>query len=187
VKGLLDSIPRDTPMGRRDYAMLFLMAAYGLRSSDVVALTLDDIDWRGGRIRMAQTKTRQSLELPLTDEAAAVLIDYLQKNQRPADFRQLFLRVRAPIGVLKPTAVYEAFQSWSQRSGLNIPRQGAHCLRHSHAVHLLRQGISVKVIGDLLGHRSAESTVVYIRLATEELREVGLPVPGRPVKTEMPS
>ncbi len=111
--------------------MFFLIATYGLRASEVVALTLDDIHWRSGRIRVPQTKTRSALELPLTDGVAPVLIDYLRQIQPPAGFRQLFLRMRAPIGALKPTAVTEAFQAWSRRSGLGIPFPGAHCLRTS--------------------------------------------------------
>ena len=94
----------------------------------------------------------------------------------------MFLRIRAPHGPLKPTAVNEIFQHWTRISGLDIPFQGSHCIRHSYAVHLLRQGTSVKSIGDLLGHRNAESTCVYLRLATEDLRGVALPVPqGSPL------
>ena len=80
--------------------------------------------------------------------------------------------------MLKPTAVTEAFQAWSKRSGLAIPFQGAHCLRHSYAVYLLRSGISLKTIGDLLGHRTLESTCVYLRLAVEDLRDVALDLPA---------
>jgi site-specific recombinase XerD len=79
--------------------------------------------------------------------------------------------------VLKPTAVSEAFQKWVRHSGLPIPFQGPHCLRHAYAVHLLRRGVSLKTLGDLLGHRSAESTCVYLRLATDDLRGVALSVP----------
>jgi site-specific recombinase XerD len=177
VQAFLQSIPRDTPRGRRDHAMFFLIATYGLRSCEVAALTLDDIQWRVGLIRAPQSKTSARLELPLTDEVASVLIEYLRKVPRPASYRQLFLRLRAPIGALKPHAVSEAFHIWATRSGLDIPFYGAHCIRHSYAVHLLRQGTSLKTIGDLLGHRCAESTTGYLRLATEELREVGLSVP----------
>lgn len=177
VRAFLQSIPRTTPMGRRDYTMFFLITTYGLRASEVVALTLDDLHWRSARIRLPQTKTRGAIELPLTDEVATVLVDYLRHVPRPAGFRQLFLRVRAPIGTLKPSAVTEAFQGWSRRSQLKIPFRGAHCLRHSYATHLLRCGTSLKTIGDLLGHHSLESTAVYLRLATEDLREVGLSVP----------
>ncbi len=177
VQSFLQSIPRDTRRGRRDHAMFFLMATYGLRSCEVAALTLDDIQWRAGLIRVPQPKTGARLELPLTDEVASVLIEYLRKVPRPACYRQLFLRLSAPVGTLKPHAVTESFHTWAKRSGLDIPFYGAHCIRHSYAVHLLRQGASLKAIGDLLGHRCAESTTVYLRLATEELREVGLSVP----------
>lgn len=177
VEAFLASILRTTPLGRRDYAMFYLIATYGLRSCEIVSLRLDDIDWRAKVIRIQQTKTRGMLELPLTASAGSVLIDYLRKVKRPEGYRELFLRMRAPIGILKPTAVTEAFQAWSRRSGLAIPFQGAHCLRHSYAVHLLRQGTQLKVIGDLMGHRSAESTAVYLRLSTEDLRDVGLAVP----------
>lgn len=179
VKALLLSIDRMSAYGIRDYTMLFLIATYGLRTCEVVSLTLDDIDWRAGVIRIPQRKTDNQLLLPLTDAAGDVLIEYLKKSRPQLPYRQLFLRVRAPYGPLKPTAVTEAFQLRVRLSGLDIPYQGPHCLRHSYAVHLLRQGTSVKAIGDLLGHRSAESTCVYLRLSIEDLRSVALPVPQR--------
>lgn len=179
VKALLLSIDRMSAYGIRDYTMLFLIATYGLRTCEVVSLTLDDIDWRTGVIRIPQRKTDNQLILPLTDAAGDVLIEYLKKSRPQLPYRQLFLRVRAPYGPLKPTAVTEAFQLRVRLSGLDIPYQGPHCLRHSYAVHLLRQGASVKAIGDLLGHRSAESTCVYLRLSIEDLRSVALPMPQR--------
>jgi site-specific recombinase XerD len=87
--------------------------------------------------------------------------------------------MRAPIGLLKPTAVTEAFQALVRKSEFSIPFQGPHCLRHSYAVHLLKNGTPLKTIGDILGHRTAESTSMYLRLATGDLREVALAVPGR--------
>ena len=93
-------------------------------------------------------------------------------------YRELFLRCRTPRGALRPTAVTEAFQAWSKRSGLAIPFQGPHCMRHSYAVHLLRSGLSLKTIGDLLGHRTLESTCVYLRLAVDDLRDVALSLPA---------
>ena len=178
VKQLLASIDTTSSYGLRDYTMLFLVATYGLRTCEVVSLTLDDINWRAGTIRIPQRKTAQELVLPLTDAAGDVLVRYLKESRPNLAFRQLFLlRVRAPLGALKPTAVTEAFQLRVRLSGLDIPYHGPHCLRHSYATQLLRQGTSVKAIGDLLGHRDAESTCVYLRLATEELRTVALPVP----------
>lgn len=87
--------------------------------------------------------------------------------------------MHAPIGLLKPSAITEAFHSAARKSGLSIPPQGPHCLRHSLAVHLLKNGIPLKTIGDILGHRTPASTSVYLRLATEDLREVSLTVPGK--------
>ena len=156
VQALLKAIDRTTPMGRRDYAMLLLIATYGLRACEVVTLVLDDVEWRAARLRVPQQKTRGALWLPLTDDVGNALFDYLRhgrpalavRRQRvpfrggpPPTYRELFLRHRTPVGVLKPTAVTEAFQAWAKRSGLQIPFQGVHCLRHSYAVYLLRSGI----------------------------------------------
>lgn len=174
---LLASIDRTTSMGLRDYAMLFLIATYGLRGSDILALTLDDIHWREGQIRLAQRKTGQPLILPITDAVGDVVIQYLRRGRPRGPFRQLFLRVRAPLGPLHRTAVNDAFAGCVKRSGLKLPVTGVHCLRHSYALHLLRQGTSRKTIGDLLGHRTSESTWVYLRLAFEDLREVALDLP----------
>lgn len=178
VEAILRSIDRRQPVGRRDYAMFSLMAQYGLRCSEVVALQLGDLQWRSRRIVVSQRKTRSALVLPLTDLAGAALYEYLRRGRRacPAH-REVFLACRAPYLPLGPTAVGEAFRARLRRSGLDIPLQGPHCLRHSYAVHLLRQGTSLKEIGDLLGHRLAESTSMYLRLAVEDLREVALPLP----------
>src|SRR6266446_946713 len=177
VQALLRSIDRRKPHGLRDYTMLFLMPTCGLRSSEVVALTLDDIDWRAGILRIRQRKTHQELILPLTDEVGNVLQRYLKKGRRPSPRRELFFSMRAPFGPLDSTSVHDIFNHRIRCSGLNIPPQGTHCLRHAFAVRLLRQGVSIKTIGDTLGHRDPESTAVYLRLAIDDLREVGLPVP----------
>jgi site-specific recombinase XerD len=177
VESFLAAIDRSTPMGRRDYAMFLLITTYGLRTSEVAALRLDDIEWRSGRLRVPRPKTKMPIVLPLTKEAGAAIADYLRRDRPRLPYREVFLRVRAPAGVLKPTAVTEAFQGWARRSRLPIPYQGPHCLRHSLAVHLLRRGTSIKTIGDLLGHRSSEATCVYLRLAIDDLRDAALEVP----------
>jgi integrase/recombinase XerD len=177
VRAFLRSIDRNTPMGLRDYAMFLLIATYGLRASEIVGLKLDDIHWRIGQIQVPPRKSNATLLLPLTDAVAESLIAYLRRGRPQQPDRELFLRCRAPAGILKPTAVTEAFQVWRKRSGLDIPYQGSHCLRHSFATHLLRQGTPLKTIGDLLGHRSSSSTKVYIGLAVEDLRDVALSLP----------
>jgi integrase/recombinase XerD len=178
VTALLTSIDTKSAMGLRDYAMFLLIATYGLRASEVVAITLEDVQWRQGILRIHQRKTSSPLELPLTNEFVCALVKHLKRTPPPAPFRRVFLRMRAPIGLLKPTAVTEAFQALVRKSGLSIPYQGPHCLRHSYAVHLLKNGTPLKTIGDILGHRTAESTSMYLRLATGDLREVALAVPG---------
>jgi integrase/recombinase XerD len=175
---LLRSIETRSAMGLRDYAMFLLIATYGLRASEVVALSLDDILWRQGILRVHQRKTSSPLELPLTNEVLSVMVRHVKRTPPPAPYRRVFLRMRAPIGMLKPTAVTEAFQAAARKSGLNIPHQGPHCLRHSYALHLLKNGTPLKTIGDILGHRTAESTSMYLRLAIGDLREVALGVPG---------
>jgi integrase/recombinase XerD len=142
-----------------------------------VRLTLDDIDWRGRTLRVSQTKTKNAIQLPLTDEAASLLIDYLRKARPESSHRQLFLRMRAPDGPLKPTAVHDVLEHRIRLSGLDLPQLGTHVLRHSLAAHLLRQGVGIKTIGDALGHRDIESTSIYLRLGVDELREVALPAP----------
>jgi site-specific recombinase XerD len=107
------------------------------------------------------------------------LVKHLKRNTPPPPYRRIFLRMRAPMGLLKPTAITETFQSMVRRSGLTVPFQGPHCLRHSFAVYLLKNGTPLKTIGDILGHRTAESTSMYLRLATGDLREVSLAVPGK--------
>jgi len=177
VQALLRSVDRSQPHGLRDYTMLFLMAACGLRSSEVVSLTLDDIDWRAGVLRIPQRKTRQHLILPMTDEVGNVLQRYLKEGRRPSQRRELFFRNIAPFGPLDSASVHDIFNHRIRCSGLNIPAQGTYCLRHAFALRLLHQGVSLKTIGDTLGHRDPESTTVYLRLAVDDLREVGLPVP----------
>ena len=179
VQSLLRSIDRTSAMGVRDYAMFLLVATYGLRTSEVVAITLDDLRWRQGRLRIHQHKTSSPLELPLTNEVSTALVKHLKRTPPREPHRRIFLRTRAPIDRLKPTAVAEAFRSRVRRSGLDIPIQGPHCLRHSLATRLLKNGTPLKTIGDILGHRCPTSTSTYLRLATDDLREVPLPVPGR--------
>ncbi len=177
VQAFLASIERSTNKGRRDYAMALLIATYGLRAGEVAALRLEDIEWRAGRIRVPRPKAGTPLDLPLTEEVGAALIDYLRQVQRNPSHREVFLRVWAPCRGLTSTAVSEALQQRVQRVQLPIRRLRAHCLRHSLAAHLLRQGASIKAIGDLLGHRTVESTSVYLRLHVEDLREAGLELP----------
>ena len=185
VRTFLKSIDRTTPKGQRDFAMFLLIATYGLRASEVAALNLDDVAWRTRQIHVPRPKTGTPLLLPLTDEIGAALLDYLRRGRPASTARRLFLRVEAPLGPLGRGAVGDAFRAWARRAGISLPaRGGPHCLRHALALRLLREGATLKTIGDLLGHRNAESTGVYLRLDIDDLRDVALPLPAAPMTEE---
>jgi integrase len=177
IQELLRSIDCSEPFGLRDFTMIYLAAAHGLRRSEVARLTLDDIDWRARTLRILQTKSRQAIHLPLTDEAANVLIRYLRESRPQSKHRHLFLKCLAPAGPLDCSALHNVLRNRIRLSGLQIKFGGSHMLRHSLAAHLLQQGVAVKTIGDTLGHKAVESTSTYLRLGVEELRDVALPLP----------
>lgn len=187
VQTFLKSIDRTTPKGQRDFAMFLLIATYGLRASEVAALNLDDVAWRTRQIHVPRPKIGTPLLLPLTDEIGTALLDYLRRGRPASTERRLFLRAEAPLGPLGRGAVGDAFRAWARRAGVSLPaRGGPHCLRHALALRLLREGAALKTIGDLLGHRSAESTGVYLRLDVDDLRNVALPLPAESAEEVRP-
>lgn len=178
VQALLCSIDLASRSGCRDHAMLYLMAHYGLRPSEIVVLTLASVDWANRSLRVEQCKTRSLLLLPLSEQACGVLERYIDSARPDSAHPQLFLRARAPGGPLKHTAVCDTYAKRAKLSKLPLQGSSSYCLRHTFAMRLLDRGVGVKLIGDLLGHHTLESTCVYLRLQTEALREVGLPVPS---------
>ncbi|KVM78559.1 integrase [Burkholderia ubonensis] len=177
VRRLLASISRDDPRGKRDYAILDLMAFYGLRPSEVACLRLDSIDWEAGTLKVRQSKTSSVLMLPLAERTLRILRRYVTDARPSSDLPQLFLRVRSPIAAPKHYGIIEVFNYRAARSGLPIDRASSYSLRHAFAMRLLSRGIGIKTIGDLLGHRSLEATCVYLRIDVDMLRTVALPVP----------
>ncbi len=178
VQAFLAAIDRSTPEGRRDYAMFLLLTTYGLRSGEVAALRLDGIDWRAAKLRIQRPKTRSPIILPLADEVGTALLLYLRHARPPSQRREVFLRLRRPFEPVAAGTVRQAFRERARRSAPDLPFRGTHCLRHSLAMHLLRHETSLAAIGDLLGHRSPESTAIYLRLHVEDLREASLALPG---------
>ena len=178
VRRLLASIRRHDPRDWRDYTILHLMAYYGLRPSEIAALRLDSIDWESGTLRVEQRKTRSVLVLPLVGRTVRLLRRYVQVGRPDSDWPQLFLRVRRPIKPLKHYGVIDVFSYRAAKSGLELGGLSSYSLRHAFAMRLLRSGVGVKAIGDLLGHRSLEATCVYLRVDIDMLRTVALPVPS---------
>ena len=178
VQRLLRSIDRSSGLGRRDYAILHLMAHYGLRPSEIITLTLEAIDWQAKTLRVKQCKTRSDLILPLAGQTTRMLRRYLSRGRPRSARPELFLRARTPAGPLTHYAIGDLYQKRARESGLPLQGTSSYCLRHSFAMRLLDRGVGVKLIGDLLGHRTLESTCVYLRLQTGTLREVALPLPA---------
>lgn len=178
VLAFLTGIKRDAARGRRDYAMFLLIATYGLRSSEIAALLLDDISWRSAQFRVQRPKVLAPITLPLTDEAGAALADYLRHARPQSTHRAVFLTLRQPTRPLSTRGIQSVFSRRIAAGDLSIEgKVGPHILRHSLALHLLRQHTSVKVIGDLLGHRSVASTGGYLRVYEEHLRMAALDLP----------
>jgi integrase/recombinase XerD len=174
---LLSSIDRAERTGSRDYTILYLLAHYGMRPSEAAALVLDSIDWKAKALRVEQSKTHSTLVLPLSDEALQVLKDYLHAGRSPSQRKELFLCAKAPVHALTNHAIARVYKVRSRRSGLPLNGSSVYSLRHSFAMRLLERGVAVKTIGDLLGHRTLQSTCTYLRLQIEALREVALPLP----------
>jgi integrase/recombinase XerD len=182
VKTMLDTTRRDkTPVGLRDYAILMLLATYGLRAGEVVQLRLDDIDWRAEKLRVRQSKTGNELLLPLVPAVGNALLNYLRRGRSQTELREVFLHARAPLGPFRRgSSLHGVVAHRLKEADIQVQgRHGPHAFRFARAVSLLRGTVPLKTIGDLLGHRSTESTEVYLRLATDDLRAVSLDLPAR--------
>jgi integrase len=159
--------------------MLLLVKTYGLRAGEVVRLRLQDIDWRRDQIYIQQSKTRTDLWLPLTSAVGEALLDYLRHGRPKTSLREVFLRCRAPAGrFVRGSSLTTVVNRRLKSAGIQAEgKHGPHALRYARAVELLRASVPLKSIGDILGHRSAESTETYLKLATEDLRSISLEVP----------
>ena len=173
VQRLLAVVDRCEPNGRRNYAMLLLFASYGLRGCEVRALCLDDVDWSRDEITVFAPKTGRSRRLPLTRSVGEAILDYLREERPPSLRREIFLSSRPPHAPLR-SKINRWLAEHLKKAGIETPRGGAHILRHSLAVHMLRVGQTLKAIGDVLGHRSPETTFIYTKLHVEDLRTVAL-------------
>jgi site-specific recombinase XerD len=178
VRQLLASINRRTAMGRRDYAILLLLARLGLRSSEVALLELDDIDWNIGQLSI-RGKGGQRTDLPLSSEVGRAITEYLRRGRPASTSRRVFLRAKAPIrGFCGASGVGSIVRHSLKRAGINAPTHGAHQFRHGLATEMLRQGASLSEIGDVLGHRHPQTTLIYTKVDLDALRPLALPWPG---------
>jgi integrase/recombinase XerD len=180
VQRALRSLQQDrSPLGRRDYAIWMLLTTYGLRAAEITGLCLSDIDWRHERLQIRHAKTGACSALPLLRGPADALLDYLLHGRPATTVRAVFLRAQAPYRALQSSASLHGIVTRRLAAVGVFPtgKHGAHLLRHSRAVSLLRGGVPLKVIGDVLGHRAEHSTAPYLKFATEDLRSVALDLP----------
>jgi site-specific recombinase XerD len=180
VREVLDAARQDiTAKGLRDYAILMLLSQYGMRAGEIVALCLDDIDWRRDVVRVHHAKTGATSYLPLLPEVGDAILKYLQKARPKTSFRHIFIRDRAPYRpFLTGGGLYSLVRKRLDAAGVvTSGRRGPHAFRHTRAVSMLRARVPLKEIGDVLGHRSVTSTMTYLKLAVDDLRAIALEIP----------
>jgi len=178
VERLLKRCDRKTAVGRRNHAILLLLARLGVRAGEVMGLSLDDIDWSTGLITI-HGKGGKSAQLPLPPDAGAALAAYLRHDRPRSATRAVFLRDRAPfVGIANPSTISTIVRRALEHAGVESAHKGAHVLRHSLATNLLRQGGSLDEIGELLRHASPDTTAIYAKVDVAALHTLALSWPG---------
>ena len=179
VQRLLRAVDTSTARGLRDHALLLMMSTYGLGAGEVIRLQLQDIDWNAGTLQMSRPKTGVNFVLPLLPAVAKVLARYL-RHGRPSHTptRHVFVQMKVPFGALTASsAVRHILIKHAKAAGIQAAYLGSHVLRHSNAARQIDVGTQARVLSELLGHRDSQSLSAYVRIATQPLREVSLPVP----------
>jgi integrase/recombinase XerD len=178
VKRVLASVDRKTSVGRRDYAILLVLARLGLRASEIRMLTLEDLDWQEGLITVRGKAGRNS-QLPLPVDVGAAIADYVRHGRPTSSSRCVFLRAKAPGGGFRgQCGIGSIVRHRLIRAGIDAARTGAHQFRHALACQMLRQGASLSEIGELLRHRSPQTTAIYAKVDLASLATLALPWPG---------
>jgi integrase/recombinase XerD len=175
VTRLLASCDRRRLVGRRDYAVLLLLVRLGLRAGEVASIELDDIDWRAGLLLVRGKGSRHD-ELPLPADVGEAIAAYLRRGRPASDRREVFLGARAPYAPIASGTVASTVRRACRRAG--IPEVGSHRLRHTTACEMVRAGVPIVRVGQVLRHRSLQSTAIYARVDVEQLRQLAAPWPG---------
>lgn len=179
VEQVVRACQRDTPVARRDHAIILLLARLGLRASEVIALQFEDVDWRAGVLKV-RGKGCHHDRLPLPADVGAAMAIYLRQHRPHCRTRRLFVRTRAPHrGFANPSSISTIVCRALTRAGLQPAFKGAHVLRHSLATGMLRAGASLDEIGEVLRHRAANSTEIYAKVDVHGLRTLALPWPTK--------
>lgn len=174
VERAVVSIDRRSALGKRDYAILLLLATYGLRANEVASLKIDDLDWRNAQFRVVERKAGNTTLYPLSGTVGDAIVTYLREGRPECSERNVFLTVRAPF---RPLMYWDVSQraAWHlRRAGVKVPRAGSHTLRHSCVQHLVDADVPFKAIGDYVGHRTDVATQIYAKVAVHKLRQLAL-------------
>ena len=178
VQKILGHCNRKSARGKRDYAVLLLLARLGLRAGEVASLLLDDIDWHAGQLRI-RGKGRQRAQMPLPKDVGEAIADYVQHSRPSSLSRKVFLRHNAPyVGFLRSKAVSSIVERALTHAGIARRDKGAHLLRHSLATSMLSAGASLTEIGHVLRHRRHDTTRIYAKVDLTALRRLALAWPG---------
>jgi integrase/recombinase XerD len=172
VNRALAAAQGDRPADIRDRALLMLLAVYGLRSSEVVGLHLDDFDWEQEILTITPSKRQKPRTYPLCQPVGDAVLRYLREARPRSSRREVFLTLRAPFRPLPWRGLGQVVQRRLHALNVSLPHYGPHALRHACATHLLEQGLSLKEIGDHLGHQSPETTRIYAKVDLAGLRAV---------------
>jgi site-specific recombinase XerD len=172
VEKLLAAVKRDTPLGRRNYAMVLLLARLGLRAQEVIAIQIDDIDWRAGEL-LVRGKGQRHDRLPLPPEVGEALANYIQRDRKTKS-RALFVTHHLPPKPFVDAQVLNGIlEAGFKKAGIKPPQYvGSHILRHSLATDMVSKGASLDEVGDMLRHRDRRSTMIYAKLDVETLRSI---------------
>ena len=182
IATILEQINRHTPKGKRDYAIVLLGVVTGLRAIDIARMRLSDIDWRKGEIKIVQSKTGNSLALPLTKAVGEAIKDYILHGRQETTSDAVFLRIHVPYQAFADgVAIGDMYDYYRKRAGL--PRdaydgKGFHALRRTLGKNLVTSGVPVTMVAQVFGDESIESTKKYIALDSEHLKECALDFDG---------
>lgn len=179
LERVLGTIDRKTPNGARDYAIVLVLMAYGVRAISACQLVMEDLDWQQAKIRFRAQKGGKEVIVPLLDAVGDALIEWLRHRDPRVPYREVFLGTKAPHGPLSSVAISRVVRVYMHRAGVHQPGRGAHTLRHSWAIRALEHDQPIKAIADALGHRYIDTTYIYAKADLKMLRQVAMPWPGR--------
>jgi len=187
IRKMDETIERNSPVGKRNYAMFLLASRLGMRSADIRHLQFGNIDWDRNILVFNQQKTGKAIELPLFTNIGEAIIDYIRNGRPQINNKTLFLQARAPFSLLTSTAVSVIISTIIYNAGIETKgrHHGSHSLRHSLATNLLKQGTALPVISGVLGHSSTESTMIYLHVDVDNLLRCSIDVPPIPDKFYM--